>query len=137
MVSFRSASLPMSSLLHSQTSVDDETELIRGRLSPARLSAMPETIAVILQNAHLVPSQLQLFESGYQTPDLLAGRDVLSKDPLNGQEVPGQLYRQCSLCHELGTLWNYPAVRAYGAESCAALWLSQWAARCICGGSWV
>ncbi|KAJ9120766.1 hypothetical protein QFC22_002698 [Naganishia vaughanmartiniae] len=116
---------------------DDEIELISGQLSPARLSAVPETIAVISQNTHLVPSQLRLFESGYQTPDLLAGRDILSKDTLSGQEVPGQLYRQCSLCHELGTLWNYPVVRAYGAESGAAHWMSQWAARCICGGSWV
>ncbi|KAJ9105248.1 hypothetical protein QFC21_001614 [Naganishia friedmannii] len=125
------------SIVQEQWRKDDEAELISGQLSPARLSAVPETLAVISKHAHLVPSQLSLFESGYQTPDLLAGRDVLSKDPLNGQEIPGQLYRQCSLCHELGALWNYPAVRAYGAESCAAHWMAQWAARCICGGSWV
>ncbi|KAJ9108139.1 hypothetical protein QFC19_002606 [Naganishia cerealis] len=116
---------------------DDEAELISAQLSPARHSAIADTIAVISKNAQLVTSQLHLFETGYQTPDLLAGRDILSKDPLNGHEIPGQLYRQCSLCHGVASLWNYPAVRAYGAESSAAHWMSQWAARCICGGSWV
>jgi hypothetical protein len=136
MVSYQSC-LSSLDLAHEHCRTDDEAELICGRLLPARLSTIAETLQIIATNTDIVASQLQAFESGYRMPDFFIGRDILSKDPFVDGEIPGRQYCQCSLCHGIGSFWNYPFVRGYGVESKAAQWMSQWAARCICGGSWV
>jgi hypothetical protein len=116
---------------------DAETEVILSRLTPNKLSRAGEALPTIASNTDIVVSELELFTSAYRMPDFYTGRDILSKEPFVGTDVPGQQYCQCSFCHGIGSLWNYPSVRGYGGESAAARWMARWSARCICGGSWV
>jgi hypothetical protein len=126
---------PRSSLMANM--IDDVAELIRVRLLPTRRSKIEETLRSISSNTNIVISQLELFGSGNRMPDFFVGRDLLSKDTFPDAEMPGRQYCQCCICHGIGSLWHYPSVRGYGTESMAAQWMSQWSARCICGGSWV
>lgn len=123
--------------LTDSNTIDDEAELIRSRLLPTRRSRIEETLQSISSNTNIVISQLELFGSGNRMPDFFVGRDLLSKDTFPDAEVPGRQYCQCCICHGIGSLWHYPSVKGYGTESMAAQWMSQWSARCICGGSWV
>ena len=128
--------------LHSNTApsyhfLDDGAELIGVQLLPARQSRIGEALRAIGLNADIVVSQVELFGSGNRMPDFFLGRDILNKDAFTDEDVPGRQYCQCSICHGIGSLWCYPTVRGYATESMAARWLSQWANRCICGGSWV
>jgi hypothetical protein len=116
---------------------DAETEVILSRLTPNKLSRAGEAVSTIAANTDIVVSELELYTSAYRTTDFYTGRDILSKEPFVGTDVPGQQYCQCSFCHGIGSLWNYPSVRGYGGESAAAQWMARWSARCICGGSWV
>lgn len=117
--------------------LEAETELILGRLLPTRMSRIGETLSTIASNTDIVVGEVEMFTSTYRMSDFYTGRDILSKDPFVGVDVPGQQYCQCSFCHGIGSLWNYPSVRGYGVESTAARWMARYSTRCICGGSWV
>lgn len=125
------------SCLHCPPAADAEKELILGRLSPTRISRANEALSTLASKTDIVVNELELFTSAYRMPDLYTGRDILSKEPFVGGEVPGQQYCQCSFCHGIGSLWNHSLVRGFGLESAAARWLARWSSRCICGGSWV